>query len=406
MHAVWHLPGNAVSLSAAVPLSSAAAPGCAGTSGAWSDTWAGGPAPATFGRTGYLCGRRGSRLSAPKSADRLPQRRGGGEHRRGLVAAVRHAIRAARIPAPAVGVPVGGLDQFLVGLGVAVGHQVARPLPAEQRVGRNAPRRATEVGLALKEVQEQRSVVQPPPSPVPVGERLAEQLPGLGDAEEVLLVGSLLVGVRGRDLHVVDLQVVVEVVEYVDDRVRGVGVEEGGVGVHPEPAPLAFLDGGNGLVENAFLADGLVVPVAQSVDVDDPGEVRRGLELVQFLRDQQRVGAQEHELLALDELIDDHVNLRVHQWLAARYRDHGRAALFDGPDGLLDRHPLLQQAGGLLNLAAPSAFEVAGEQRLELYKQRELLLTRQLLAHQVAANSQALTQWHRHDYRTSFGRPN
>src|SRR5215469_3474509 len=94
-------------------------------------------------------------------AQGLPQRPHGGKHGRRLVTAVRHAVRAPRVLAAPVGVPVGGLDQLLVGLGVPVGHQVARPLPAEQRVGRDAPRGAGEVLLALEEVEEQRRVVEP-----------------------------------------------------------------------------------------------------------------------------------------------------------------------------------------------------------------------------------------------------
>ena len=49
----------------------------------------------------------------------------------------------------------------------------------------------------------------------PVGERLAEQLAGLPHAEEVLLVGRLLVGVGRRDHHLVDLELVVEEVQHL-----------------------------------------------------------------------------------------------------------------------------------------------------------------------------------------------
>src|SRR5207249_6201604 len=66
-------------------------------------------------------------------------------------------------------------------------HQIAGPLPAEQRVAGDPPGRALEVDLALEEVEEQRAVVQPPPLASPVGESGAEQAAGLPDAEEVLL---------------------------------------------------------------------------------------------------------------------------------------------------------------------------------------------------------------------------
>src|SRR6266568_8667962 len=47
-----------------------------------------------------------------RGPDRLAQRAHRGQHGRGLVAAVRHAVGAARVLAPPVGIPVGGLDEF------------------------------------------------------------------------------------------------------------------------------------------------------------------------------------------------------------------------------------------------------------------------------------------------------
>jgi len=80
-----------------------------------------------------------------------------------LIPAVRHAVVAARVVAAAVLRPVGGLDELLVGLRVAVGHQVAGALPAEQRVARDPPGSALVVDLALQEVEEERGVVEAPP---------------------------------------------------------------------------------------------------------------------------------------------------------------------------------------------------------------------------------------------------
>src|SRR2546429_6410363 len=118
------------------------------------------------------------------------------QHGRRLIAAVRIAVLAARVlPAPVLA-PAGGLDQLLVRGGVAVRHQIARPLPAEQRVAGDPPGRALEVDLALEEVEEQRAVVQPPLLASPPRESGAEQAVGLLDAEEVLLVGRFLVRVR------------------------------------------------------------------------------------------------------------------------------------------------------------------------------------------------------------------
>ena len=132
------------------------------------------PRPNQPSRTGSVVAAGSRTAHRPQ---RLLERSHGGEHCGGFIAAVRHAVGAARVLAAAVGVPVGGLDQLAVGLRVPVRHQVTRPLPAEKRIGRDPPCRAAEVRLALEEVEEQRRVVEPPALPVAVRERLAEQVP-------------------------------------------------------------------------------------------------------------------------------------------------------------------------------------------------------------------------------------
>src|SRR6478672_5231249 len=118
-------------------------------------------------------------LAGDHGAQRLAERLRRREHGGRLVAAVCHAVVAARVASAPVLRPVGRLDQLAVGLRVAVRHQVARALPAEERVARDPPRRALEVDLAFEKVEEERRVVQPPALPIPVAERLGEQLPGL-----------------------------------------------------------------------------------------------------------------------------------------------------------------------------------------------------------------------------------
>src|SRR5690242_13926979 len=72
----------------------------------------------------------------------------------GLVAAVHHAVLALLVAAPApVLLPARGLHQLLERGGVALLQQIAGPLPAEEVVGRIAPRRALEVVLAHEELQ-------------------------------------------------------------------------------------------------------------------------------------------------------------------------------------------------------------------------------------------------------------
>jgi hypothetical protein len=51
----------------------------------------------------------------------------------------------------------------------------------------------------------------------------------------------------------------------------------------------------------------------------------------------------------------------------------GAPAFLDRGDGLVHRHALLQHVVRLLDLATARALQVAGEQRLKLNEQRELL---------------------------------
>ena len=124
-----------------------------------------------------------------------------------------HAVIATWIPAATIMLPVRGLDQLLVAFCIAVGHQIAGFLPAEDRVAGNAPGRAREIDLAFQEVKERgewfnRHFERGR------GESFAEDLPGTLDAQEMVLIGGLFVGIAGRDLHGVDAQIVVEEVQY------------------------------------------------------------------------------------------------------------------------------------------------------------------------------------------------
>ena len=116
---------------------------------------------------------------------------------------------------------------------------------------------------------------------------------GLLDAEEVLLVGRLLVGVGGRDHHGVDLEVVVEEVEHVAHRLGRVGVEERRVGRDPEallpwPARMAA----TALSKTPSRSTAASWRSRKPVDVDDPGEVVRRGEPVEPPLEEHGVGAQ------------------------------------------------------------------------------------------------------------------
>ena len=76
--------------------------------------------------------------------------------------------------------------------------------------------------------------------------------------EEVLLVGRALVGVAGRDRDAVDAELL-DVVEERRESSAGSAVEQGAVDVDAEALGLGGLDRRDRLVEDALLADRLVV---------------------------------------------------------------------------------------------------------------------------------------------------
>src|SRR5919204_2586050 len=361
-----------------------------------------------MGRGGRTCAA--APLLAQRRPQRLLERPGGREYCSRLVAAVGHAVLAAGIASAPVLLPVGGLDQLPVGLRIPVGHQVARPLPPEHRVARDPPSSALEVHLALQEVQEQGGVVEAPLLATPVRERRPEELAGLCDPEEVLLVWCLLVRVRRRDHHLVDLELVVDEVEHLAHRVRRVVCEEGRIRGHPEPLLPRCPDRRHRLVEHPLAAHGPVVPLAEPVEVDRPGEVGRGLEQVELALHLDRVGAQVDELLATNELAGDDVDLGMNQGLSTGDRDHRRAALLDRAERLVHGHPAAQHMVGVLDLAAARAGEVALVERLELDQQRELLPPAKPLAQEIGRGPNALPEGNRHlgssSHFSSAGTPN
>src|SRR5271170_321592 len=117
-----------------------------------------------------------------------------------LEAAMDHAIGAFLIPADAVGIPVGRLHQLLEARRVAFAEKIAGPLPAENRSGRIAPRRAMVRLISRQEIKEQGRLIEGPLLPVaPASKNFAEQLFGAGAVEEVFLVRSALIGVARRN---------------------------------------------------------------------------------------------------------------------------------------------------------------------------------------------------------------
>jgi hypothetical protein len=114
----------------------------------------------------------------------------------------------------------------------------------------------------------------------------------------------------------------------------------------------------------------MIVHRLVTVEVDRPGEEGRGLIVVDLLLEEQRIGAQDDELLALDETPDDARHVLVEQRLTASDRDRRSAAFIDRLHALLIREALIQYRVGIVDLAAARARQIAAEQGLEHQHQR------------------------------------
>ena len=134
----------------------------------------------------------------------------------------------------------------------------------------------------------------------------------------------------------------------------------------------------------------------EPVDVDNPAEARVRLETVELAFEEQSIRTQVDEAATVKERLGHFVDLGVQQRLATGNRDHGGAGLLNCSHRLLDTHPLAQDLRRVLNLSAPVAREVAGEERLQLHNERELLAPSQLLTSHVRADLDALAQWDSH----------
>src|SRR5439155_19396159 len=126
------------------------------------------------------------------------------------------------------------------------------------------------------------------------------------------------------------------IVEEGDDPVGHRAVEQGAVDVDPEPLRLDRLDRLDGAVEHAVLADRMVVLFLQPVEMDRESEVGARREEVDLLFEQQRVGAEIDEALALDDAFDDLADLLVQQRLTAGNRYDRGAAFVDRPEAFGD----------------------------------------------------------------------
>ncbi len=112
------------------------------------------------------------------------------------------------------------------------------------------------------------------------------------------------------------------------------------------------------------------------------------LEAVEVLFQEDRVGAHVDVALAFDKSLDDAVDLRMDEGLAARDRDDGGAAFLGRGPAFFGRKALAQDIGWILDFPAARALEVAGEKRLELEDQRVSLDALELARENIAEEGQ------------------
>ena len=134
-----------------------------------------------------------------------------------------------------------------------------------------------------------------------------------------------------------------------------------------------FADAFHRDVVPALAADGEIVVLPLAVHVDGERQILARLEQVELLLQQQRVGAQVNVLLARDQPLDDLLDLRMQQRLAAGNATIGVPHSSTALKHSSGRQLRLQDVRGILDLAAARARQVAAEQRLQHQHQRILL---------------------------------
>ena len=200
---------------------------------------------------------------------------------RRLVAAVHHAILATDILRDAIDdaviVPLHLGEQFLVAGVMAVGHQVARALPAADVAGGNGPGRAGEIALAGQELEINRRAEEGEPAgPVhDLAEFLHRHLAGeeeifrleIQPGDHVLLGGVVLVA--GGNGVAIDAERG-EVGEHLLDLGHvGLFIDRG-VGGHLVAEDLRHADGEDALLEDALALDDEIMRALQAVEMDIP----------------------------------------------------------------------------------------------------------------------------------------
>ena len=313
-----------------------------------------------------------------------------------------HAIGAFGVAAlVAVVLPHRVVHEFAERIGVALLQEVTGLLPTEQVVTRHAPRSAFVVALAHEELEEERRLVEDPLAFArgAIGQDHLEELIGFAALEEAALIGRFVVSVAGRKHHALDA----EFHHLVKERAHRVGIralEERGVGGHTESHFHGQANSCDGLLVGAFATHCEIVMFFLPIHVHAKRQVLRRLEQPRFqlFFEQQRVSTEVDVLLARDEPLDNFLDLRMEQRLAAWNRNHRRAAFFRRIKALLRSEMTLENVRGILNLATARAGEIAAKERLQHEHQRVALAPAQLLCQHIASDGPHLTERNSHAY--------
>ncbi len=227
------------------------------------------------------------------------------------------------------------------------------------------------------------------------GKDVAEQLLRLAAIEEMLLVGGALIGIAGGDGDPLDAERA-DLVEEGRDPFRLRIVEQSAVDGDAEALGFGELQGRHGAIEDALLADRFVMRLPVAIEMDRPVEIAVGLEPVDLLLEQQRIGADGDVFAACDGALNDFGQFLVQQRLAAGDDEDRRAAFVERFQALIDRNAEIEDLVRIIDLAAAGASKIAAIKRLQHQHEREALAPHQLLLGDIGADLRHLQDGNTH----------
>ena len=152
----------------------------------------------------------------------------------------------------------------------------------------------------------------------------------------MLLVGRFVIRISRRNHHALDPNFH-HLVEERAHAIRVGAIEKRRIRSNAEARVNGRPNTIEGELVSAFAAYRKIVMLFLSIHVNRKTQVLARLEQVQLFFQQQRVGAEVNIFLARDQAFDNLVDLRMHEWLAARYRNHRRSALIDSFEAVFGR---------------------------------------------------------------------